>query len=55
MIQRILSALEGPFVLLGDLNVRHEEVQDLLDAWDWREAAYLGRSFDPRQNDFRVR
>ena len=27
-------------VLLGDLNVRHEEVQDLLDAWDWREAAY---------------
>ena len=52
VIQRILALLEGPFVLLGDLNVRQEEVQDLLEAGEWRDAAYAGRSFEPRQNDF---
>ena len=39
-------------VLLGDFNVRCDEVVELLEAGDWREAGYQGNSWDPQKNGF---
>ena len=40
------------FVLLGDLNVRQDEARELFAVGEWRDAAYSGKSFEPRCNDF---
>jgi exonuclease III len=45
------SARDG-VVLLGDFNVRRDEVVELLEAGDWREAGYQGNSWDPQKNCF---
>ena len=39
-------------LVLGDFNVRQEEVLDLLEVGQWREAGYHGKSWDPRVNCF---
>ena len=39
-------------LVLGDFNVRQEEVLDLLEVGQWREAGYHGKSWGPRLNCF---
>ena len=51
-IVEFADAERGAVVLLGDLNVREEEVPDLLDMGRWRDAPYHGRAFVLRVNDF---
>ena len=51
-IARYLQDVEGPVVLLGDLNVRSEEVSDLLELAAWRDVWYAQKSYAPRINDF---
>ena len=43
---------QGPVVLMGDLNVRDEEVRDLLELGAWRDVGYGQSSWAPRLNDF---
>ena len=42
-------------VLLGDLDVREEEVSELLQIGRWLHAPHHGRSFAPRVNNFDAR
>ena len=39
-------------IVLGDMNVRSEEVAEFLDGGGWREAVYHGRSWNPVANRF---
>ena len=43
------------FVLLGDMNVRQTEVEDLLEATALRDTHYNGASWSPRKNKFDAR
>jgi hypothetical protein len=47
-IVKFVDAERGAVVLLGDPNVREEEVPELLEMGRWRDAPYHGRSFGPR-------
>ena len=39
-------------LLLGDMNVRNEEMSELLETGDWYEAKYQGKSWNPMVNRF---
>ena len=51
-IVMFVDAERGAVVLLGDLNVREEEVWEVLEMGRWRDPPHHGRSFGPRVNDF---
>ena len=51
-IAKYLHDVEDPVVMLGDLNVRSEEVSELLELGGWRDVWYAKKSFAPRINDF---
>ena len=47
IVEAVASPVAPPVVLLGDLNVRDDKVAGLLEAGEWRDAAYHGKSLDP--------
>ena len=49
----VASSVQAPVLLLGDLNVRSDEGAELLEAGEWRDAAYHGKSLDPVRNNFK--
>ena len=42
----------GSVVVLGDLNVREDEMEDVRKAGEFFEAMYAGKTWDPRRNGF---
>ena len=42
----------GNVLLMGDLNVREDEMEGMLEVGPFKEAAYMGRSWDPARNKF---